>query len=79
MSFNAKSLSDIMSKVTRTSKKRILWDIHAVGKAQKAREISNIGFLRASENISDALIKKQTQNELFELFKTGKHTINCEQ
>ena len=53
----SKSLFDIISKGSRTSEKRIILDIHVTRSAYQVKEISNIGFVRSSDNAADGLTK----------------------
>ena len=76
---DSKSLFDIISKGSRTSEKRIMFDIHATRESYKNHEISNIGFVRSCDNLADGLTKGNMQNALYKLLQTGRHTINCEQ
>ncbi len=76
---DSKSLFDIISKGTRTSEKRIMLDVHAAREGYKTREISNIGFVRSSENLADGLTKAKMQKALFKLLKSGRHSVECEQ
>ena len=76
---DSKSLLDIIRKGSRTSEKRIMLDIHASRESYKNHEMSNIVFVRSSDNIVDGLTKGNMQRSLLNLLKTGQHTINCEQ
>ena len=76
---DSKSLFNIISKGSRTSEKRIMLDVHATREGYKSKETSNIGFVRSSENPADGLTKQKMQKSLFNVLKTGKHSINCEQ
>ena len=76
---DSKSLFDMISKGSRSSEKRIMLDIHAARQAYQAKEISNIGFVRSSDNLADGLTKQKMQAELFKLLQHAKHTVKCEQ
>ena len=54
-------------------------DIYAARQAYKAKEISNIGFLRSSHNLSDGLTKRKKQTALYQLLKTEYHNPKLEQ
>ena len=54
---DSKSLYDMISKGSCSSKKRIMLDIHVARQACQAKEISNIGFVRSSANLADRLTK----------------------
>ena len=76
---DSKSLFDIISKGSRSSEKRIMLDIRAAREAYQAREISNIGFVRSSDNLGDCLTKKNMQKALLQLLKNAKHEVKFEQ
>ena len=76
---DSKSLFDIISKGSRTSEKRVTLDIHTARQAYQAREISNIGFVRSSDNLADGLTKPKMQKALYNLLRTATHTPVCEQ
>ena len=76
---DSKSLFDIISKGSRTCEKRIMLDIHSARQAYRAFEISNIGFVRSSNNIADGLTKPKLQKELLNLLQSASHTPVCEQ
>ncbi len=48
-----KSLFDVISKGSRTSEKRMMLDIAAVREGFRDRIISDIGFVRSSQNLAD--------------------------
>ena len=70
---------DVISKVSRTSEKRIILDMHAVWQAYQAHEILNIGSIRSEDNIADGLTKSKKKAALPNISSTGRHTINFEQ
>ena len=76
---DSKSLFDIISKVSRTSEKHIMLDIHSVRQAYQAHEISNIGFFRSCDNLADGLTKPKMKKALFEILRSGVHEVRCEQ
>ena len=76
---DSKSLFDIISKGSRTSEKRVTLDIHTARQAYQSREISNIGFVRSSDNLADGLTKAKMQKALFNLLQTASHRPVCEQ
>ena len=67
---DSKSLLDIMSKGSRTSKKLILLNIYKARQAYKAQGITNIVFIRNSHNLADGLSKPKAQAELYQLLTT---------
>ena len=52
-----KSLFDVISKGSKTYEKRLMLDIACAREGFRSREISDIGFVRSSENIADGLAK----------------------
>ena len=76
---DSKSLFDIISKGSCTSEKRIMLHIHSAREAYKSKEISNIGFVRSSDDLADGLTKEKMQKALFVLLQEGKHEFLCEQ
>ena len=56
-----------------------MFDVHAAREAYKRKEISNIGFVRSSENLADGLTKGNMQKALLNLLQTGEQKIDCEQ
>ena len=77
---DSKSWFDIISKGSRTSEKSIMLDIHTARQTYqtKAKEIPNIGLVRSDNKLADRLTKANLQKALFELLKSGKHSVNCE-
>ena len=73
------SLFDIIGKGSRTSEKRVTTDIHTARQAYQSREISNIGFVRSSDNLADGLTKPNMQKAIFHLLQTASHTPVCKQ
>ncbi len=61
---DSKSLFEIISKGSRTSEKRVMLDLHPVREAYQEEKISNIGFVRSSENFADGLTKSVMQGSL---------------
>ena len=76
---DSKSLFDIISKVSRTSEKRVMLDIHSARKAYQAHEISNIGFVRSCDNLADGLTKakKKRHFSMFLLAARTKSIVSC--
>ena len=60
----SKSLFDFISKGSRTSEKRMMLDIAAAREGFKDKTISDIGFVRSSQNIADGLTKAMQQRAL---------------
>lgn len=66
-----KSFFYVISKGSRTSKKRMMLDIAAAREGFKNGVISDIGFVRSSYNIADGLTKSMQQKALQEVLRTG--------
>ena len=79
LSSDSKSLFDIISKGSRTSEKRIMFDIHAARQGCLTQEIPNVVSVRSADNLTDGLTKAKMQAELLKLLEAGKHTVKCEQ
>ena len=65
-------------RITHERKKDHAWRTRSTWSIQK-KEISNIGFVRSSENLADGLTKGNVQKALLNFLQTGEHKINCEQ
>ena len=76
---DSKSLFDIISKGSRTREKRVTLDIHTAQQAYQSRQISNIGFVRSSDNLADGLTKPKMQKAIFNPLQTASHRQVCEQ
>ena len=76
---DSKSLLNIISKGMRTSKKRIMVDIHAAQQAYESQEILNIGFVRSAHNLADGFTNLKMQSLLLNMLKTGIPDVECEQ
>ena len=50
---DSKALFDVVSKGSRTSEKRMMLDIAAAREGFKSKAISDIGFVRSSQNVAD--------------------------
>ena len=75
----SKSLSDVISEVSRTNENRLMLDIYATRQGYKEQEISNIGFVRSNHNIADGLKKSKNQEVLRNVISTGKMSIEAGQ
>jgi len=69
---DSKALFDIISKGSRTSEKRMMLDIAAAREGFRDRVISDIGFVRSSENLADGLTKPMHQAAIQSVLKSGK-------
>ena len=69
-----KSLFDVISKRSRTSKKRITLDISTTREGFGDKVISDIGFLRSSSNIADGLKKPMQQRSVQNVFTSHLRT-----
>ena len=76
---DSKFLFDVISKVSRTSEKRAMLDIHAARQAYKLHEISYIGFVRTNHTLANGLTKGNMQAALYDLISTGMHKVEAEQ
>ncbi len=75
----SKSLFDVISKGSRTSEKRTMLDIGAAREGFGDKVISDIGFIRSSNNIADGLTKSMSQAALQAAVSTGMLAIHPEQ
>ena len=75
----SKSLFDIFSKGSRTFEKRLMLDVYAARQGYKQQDISNIGFVRSNQNISDRLTTSMNQEALRNAITSGKLSIEVEQ
>ena len=76
---DSKSLFDVISKGSRTSEKRVMLDIAAAREGFRDKVISDIGFVRSSQNLADGLTKKMAQAALQAVLSTGSLDIKPEQ
>ena len=76
---DSKIILDIISKVFRTSEKRVMFNRYAPRKANKAQEIRNIGFVRSSYKLADVLTKPKVKAALSQLLSTAYHQPMVEQ
>ena len=75
----SKSLLSVISKGSWTREKRVMPDIYAARQAYKVHEISNIGFVRLSNNVANGLTKSKMQAALHKSITNGKHRIQEQQ
>lgn len=54
-------------------------DIAVASQGFKRKEISNIGFVRSNDNVSDVLTKSMKQAALMKVMETGRLDIHPEQ
>ena len=73
------SLSDVISKGSRTSERRLMIDIAAFRQGYKDRLIGSIGFVRSEHNLPDGPIKQSKQAALAKLSETARHRLIVEQ
>lgn len=76
---DSKALFDVISKVLRTSEKRTMLDIAAERDGFCDMEISDIGFVRNSQNIADGMTKAMAQIRLREVISTGLLSFETQQ
>lgn len=76
---DSKSMFDVISKGSRTSEKRTMLDIAAAREGFADKTISDIGFVRSSENLADGLTKSMSQGALRDVVATGTFEVHPEQ
>jgi len=76
---DSKSLFDVISKGSRTSGKRMMLDIAATREGFRNKVISDIGFVRSSNNLADGLTKAMSQAALQQVISTGRINVTPEQ
>ena len=76
---DSKSLFDVISKGSRTSEKRVMLDIAAAREGFRDKVISDIGFVRSSQNLADGLTKPMAQASLRVVLSTGFLDVKPEQ
>lgn len=76
---DSKALFGIISKVSRTSEKRMMLDIAAAREVFRDRIISDTFFVRSSNNLANGLTKSMQQAALQLALRTGKIYARPEQ
>jgi len=76
---DSKCLFDIVSRGSRTSEKRTMIDVASAREGFRDRDISDIGFVRSSQNIFDGLTKRMSRKALKQYMESGILTFQCEQ
>lgn len=76
---DSKSLFDVISKGSRTSEKRTMLDVAAAREGFRDRVISDIGFVRSSQNVADDLTKDMSQAVLQRIIETATLHLHPEQ
>lgn len=66
-----KSLFDVISESSQTSKKRSMLDIATAREGFREKLISGIGFVRGNANLADRLTKAMIQAVLRNVFMSG--------
>lgn len=79
LSIYSKTLSDVISKATKTFEKRLMLDIAVARESFRNMEISSISFIRSSNNIADGLTKFTRQGKLQAVLLTEKLVFTVEQ
>ena len=69
---DSKSLLDVISKGSRTSEKRMMFDIAAAPEGFKAKLTTNIGFVRSSKHSAHCITKVMSQANLHHVLATGR-------
>lgn len=75
----SKSLFGVISKRSRTLEKRLLLDNGAAREGVKDKVISDIGFVRSTQNVADKLTKSMSQGLLGGVVSRGFHYFKLEQ
>lgn len=73
---DSKHLFEIIRKCSRTNEKSMVLDVLATRQAYKARQISNLSFVRSEDNLADGLTEKMKQAALLNLIRTGIHRVH---
>lgn len=76
---DSKSLFDVISKGSRTSEMRMMLYIAAAHEGFKERVISDIGFVKSSQNIADGLTKSMQPAALRSVLETGPVEVRPQQ
>ena len=69
----------MITKCSQTQEKRLMIDVQAVKDACQCHEISNIGFVRGTNNPVDGMTKVGNREPVIHLFRTGKANFEVEQ
>ena len=69
----------VAPKRSQTNERRLMLDICATGQAYKNKQISNMGFVRSSQNLADGLAKPKASKTLYALCQIAQHNINTVQ
>lgn len=69
---DSKNLFDVISKVTRTSEKRLILDIECAREGFKKGKITDIGLIRSSDNLADGLAKSMAQSKFSSVLASTK-------
>lgn len=72
MMTDSKSLFDVLTKTTMTTKKRLIIDLQTVKNAYASFEVSDVALLLSKFNIADALTKVKTNSILLNTIKSKK-------
>lgn len=66
----SKTLSDVVSKGTKTAEKRLMLDVACTPEGFQKMESNDIGFIRSNENLTDGLTEVLKQNKLLSVMST---------
>jgi hypothetical protein len=72
---DSKSLFDVMTKRSVTSERRLMLDIACAQGEWAKQEISDIGFIRSTENIAYGLTKQIKQYSLLNVLEAGQLNV----
>lgn len=73
---NLVTLLNIIIKSSRNTERRLMIDLNTVKQTYKRKEIHDIGWIKATENLVDAFIKATTNATLETLLETGQLNWN---
>ena len=76
---DSKSLFDVISKGSRRSEKRLMLDIAAAREGFQNKVISNVGFVRCDQNMTDGLTQAMKQKALQNVISIGELNVQPEQ
>jgi hypothetical protein len=75
---DGKSLFDVINRNSATSERRLMIDVSATRQAYEHHEISDVGFIRTSNNPADALTKREYNAALKDILTTGRLDLPIE-
>lgn len=76
---DSKTLFDVIVRVSTTSKRRLMIDIHATREAYDRQEITDIGLVRSQYNLADCMTKIMLPKQMIQVMRTSKLSHPVEQ